>query len=88
MKPIRWCSARKPCRLSEHRLDNEKHAPLPQSLPRSNSCPGFVEAGDVMLWQGDTIVVFYERFDSAYSDTSLGKICETEKLKAAVSNVR
>ncbi|WP_373796336.1 cyclophilin-like fold protein [Neisseria dentiae] len=57
---------------------------MPQSLPRSNSCPSFVEVGDVMLWQGDTIVVFYERFGSAYSDTRLGKIRETEKLKAAV----
>ncbi len=37
-----------------------------------------------MLWQGDTIVVFYERFGSAYSDTRLGKIRETEKLKATV----
>lgn len=65
--------------LQDH-LGNEKHAPL----PRNDSRPGRIEAGDVMLWQGDTIVVFYESFDSAYSYTRLGKIRDIEGLKQAV----
>ncbi|MDO4247834.1 MAG: cyclophilin-like fold protein [Neisseria sp.] len=69
--------------LQDH-LGNEKHAPLPHSLPRNDYRPGRIEAGDVMLWQGDTIVVFYESFDSAYSYTRLGKIRDIEGLKQAV----
>lgn len=61
---------------------------MPKCLPRNDSRPGRIEAGDVMLWQGDTIVVFYEGFDSAYSYTRLGKIRETENLKAAVGKGR
>lgn len=69
--------------MQDH-MGNEKYAPLPQSLPRSDHRPGRIEAGDVMLWQGDTIVVFYESFDSAYGYTRLGKIRDIQGLKQAV----
>ena len=59
---------------------------MPKCLPRNDSRPGRIEAGDVMLWQGDTIVVFYEGFDSAYSYTRLGKIHNVQNLKAAVGS--
>ncbi|MDO5290777.1 MAG: cyclophilin-like fold protein [Pseudomonadota bacterium] len=70
-------------RMQDH-MGNEKHAPLPHSLPRNDHRPGRIEAGDVMLWQGQTIVVFYESFDSPYSYTRLGKVREAASLKAAV----
>ena len=69
--------------LQDH-LGNEKHAPLPHSLPRNDHRPGRIEAGDVMLWQDQTIVVFYESFDSPYSYTRLGKVREAASLKAAM----
>ena len=65
-------------------LRNEKHAELPRTLSRNDSRPDRIQAGDIMLWQGNTLVVFYESFDSAYSYTRLGKIREVENLKAAV----
>lgn len=71
--------------MQDH-LRNEKHADLPRSLPRNDSRPGRIEAGDVMLWQGRTLVVFYESFDSAYSYTRIGKIRNTQNLKAAVGS--
>ena len=69
--------------MADH-LSNEKHGELPRTLNRNDSRPGRIQAGDIMLWQGNTLVVFYESFDSAYSYTRLGKIREVENLKAAV----
>ena len=69
--------------MADH-LSNEKHGELPRTLNRNDSRPGRIQAGDIMLWQGHTLVVFYESFDSAYSYTRLGKIREVENLKAAV----
>lgn len=71
--------------MQDH-LRNEKHADLPRSLTRNDSRPGRIEAGDVMLWQGRTLVVFYESFDSAYSYTRIGKIRQPQSLKAAVGS--
>ena len=65
-------------------LRNEKHAALPRALSRNDSRPGRIEAGDIMLWSGNTLVVFYESFNSSYSYTRLGKIRDTQSLKAAV----
>ena len=69
--------------MQDH-LHNEKHAHLPRALSRNDSRPGRIQAGDIMLWGGNTLVVFYENFDSSYSYTRLGKIREVKNLKAAV----
>ena len=69
--------------MADH-LGNEKHAELPRTLSRNARRPGRIQAGDIMLWQGNTLVVFYESFDSAYSYTRLGKIRDVKNLKAAV----
>ena len=39
-----------------------------------------------MLWSGNTLVVFYESFNSSYSYTRLGKIHNVQNLKAAVGS--
>lgn len=69
--------------MQDH-LSNEKFAELPKSLTRSDSTVGRIEAGDIMLWSGDTLVVFYESFRSSYRYTRLGKIQNTDGLKSAV----
>ncbi|WP_373741164.1 cyclophilin-like fold protein [Neisseria sp.] len=69
--------------MADH-LQNEKHAELPRRLPAADSRPGRIRAGDVMLWQGNTIVVFYESFDSSYRYTRLGSIANPAGLKEAV----
>ena len=39
-----------------------------------------------MLWSGNTLVVFYESFNSSYSYTRLGKIRNVQNLKAAMGS--
>ncbi len=69
--------------MQDH-LYNEKFAELPKSLSRQDQAVGRIEAGDIMLWDGDTLVVFYESFHSSYRYTRLGKIKNTAQLKNAV----
>ncbi|AHG72664.1 hypothetical protein X781_5150 [Mannheimia sp. USDA-ARS-USMARC-1261] len=69
--------------MNDH-LNNEKFATLPNALPTNDKTAGQIHAGDVMLYQGDTIVIFYENFDSNYRYTKIGKIRQTDGLKNAL----
>ena len=53
---------------------NEKYIYLDQSLPTNASNPGRINKGDVMLYGGDCLVIFYESFDTPYSYTKIGHI--------------
>lgn len=66
--------------MSDH-LHNEKYASLPQSLPNHDKTAGQIHIGDVMLYQGNTLVIFYESFNSNYRYTKIGKITQTDNLK-------
>ena len=63
---------------------NEKHAPLPHSLPNNPVRPGTIRTGDVLLYGNDTLVVFYETFRSSYSYTRIGRIAESAGLAQAL----
>lgn len=65
---------------------NEKHADLPRSLPVDASNPRTIQAGDVMLWGANTIVVFYETFTTSYSYTRIGKVDDVSGLAAALGS--
>ncbi|WP_293730966.1 cyclophilin-like fold protein [uncultured Actinobacillus sp.] len=69
--------------MQDH-LSNEKFAELPKALSRNDQAVGRIEAGDIMLWGGNTLVVFYESFQSSYRYTKLGKIKNTAQLKKVV----
>ena len=64
--------------------DNEKHARLPQGLPTDPVRPGTIQAGDVMLYGSDTLVVFYKTFPSSYRYTRIGRIAQPEGLAQAL----
>ena len=63
---------------------NEKYAYLEETLPAKAERPGRIEAGDIMLYGNNCIVVFYESFGTSYSYTRIGKVKETAALKAAL----
>jgi hypothetical protein len=53
---------------------NEKNVNLDEALPTNSYEPGRVEAGDVMLYGDDCLVIFYKSFDTEYSYTKIGYI--------------
>ena len=63
--------------------DNEKYVYLDNSLPTSAEKVGRVEAGDVMLFGDNCLVIFYESFDTGYSYTKIGHI---DELKLETGN--
>lgn len=60
----------------------EKTARLPEALPQ-NDARITAGPGDVMLYQGDTVVLFYG--SNTWSYTKLARITETEGLETALS---
>ena len=53
---------------------NEKYINLDTTLPTDSMYPKHINAGDVMLYGNNCIVVFYKSFDSKYSYTKIGHI--------------
>lgn len=65
---------------------NEKYYYLLDSLPKNSTVPSRINAGDIMLYGGDCIVIFYESFSTSYSYTPIGKIDDPEGLAAALGS--
>ena len=64
-----------PLELSMNDLNgNEKYVYLNESLPTNTYSPNHIEAGDVMLFGDNCLVIFYESFDTSYSYSKIGHI--------------
>ncbi len=63
---------------------NEKYASLPQRLPTNPVRPGIIRSGDLMLYGTDTLVIFYQTFESTYSYTRLGSVDSPDELAEAL----
>ena len=66
---------------------NEKYYYLPESLPTNSSRPSAINAGDIMLYGSDCLVIFYESFSTSYSYTPIGKIDDPDGLAEALGSV-
>ena len=78
-------AAQLPLRLDMSELNgNEKYVYLPFTLPTNSVSPGSIEAGDVMLYGKDCLVVFYQSFSTGYSYTRIGHITDPSGLQEAV----
>lgn len=64
--------------------ENEKYADLKQALPTQKESVESVESGDLMLYDNDTLVLFYEDFHTSYSYTPLGSLDNAENLRVAL----
>lgn len=65
---------------------NEKYYDLHQNLPGNPKQVGRIEAGDLMLFQNNFIVVFYKSHSTNYSYTRIGKIDDPAGLLEAVGS--
>lgn len=63
---------------------NERYCRLPKRLPASAASPGTIHRGDLMLYEGHTLVLFYKTFATSYSYTRRGRIDNPDGLAAAV----
>lgn len=63
---------------------NEKYFYLDGSLPTDSHRPGQINAGDLMLYGDNCLVLFYEGFSSGYSYTRLGSVDDPAGLAEAL----
>lgn len=63
---------------------NEKFHQFDTGLPTSDHKPGTVQTGDLMLWSGNTLVLFYATFRTSYPYTRIGHIHDPDGLAEAV----
>ena len=83
----RLLAERLPMRLSMTELNgNEKYANLDKPLPTKTENVRRIEAGDVMLWGDNCLVVFYKSFDTPYSYTRIGRISDAKGLAKSLGN--
>ncbi len=59
---------------------NEKYIYLDNTLPTNSSNPKRINAGDVMLYGNNCLVIFYKSFDTSYSYTKIGHINDLPDL--------
>lgn len=53
---------------------NEKYVYLDTSFPTNSTNPKTINAGDIMLFGDNCLVIFYKSFDTPYSYTKIGHI--------------
>lgn len=64
-----------PLELNMNELNgNEKYVYLDRKLPVNPSNINKINAGDVMIYGNDCLVIFYKSFTSSYSYTKIGHI--------------
>lgn len=65
---------------------NEKYHYLNKSLPTNSESIGTIEAGDLMLFGNNCIVLFYETFTTSYQYTRIGYLENIDGLKEILGN--
>ena len=77
----------KPMTLEMNELNgNEKYFDLPVSLPAEARNPHSIRAGDLMLYGGSCLVLFYESFSTSYEYTPLGFLEDPAGLGEALGS--
>ncbi|WDF05543.1 cyclophilin-like fold protein [Shouchella hunanensis] len=60
--------------------NNEKYYDLDESLPTQSERVNNISKGDLMLFNSNTLVLFYEDFSTSYSYTKLGYVEDPDQL--------
>jgi hypothetical protein len=82
---VKALKAMLPMTVVMHELNaNEKYFYFSSSLPTHATPGGNIQAGDLMLYGNNCLVLFYENFNTSYSYTRLGKLENSNELKAVL----
>ncbi|HIQ94057.1 TPA: hypothetical protein IAB29_02850 [Candidatus Ventrenecus stercoripullorum] len=74
-----------PLKITMNELNgNEKYRYLESMLPSNPIKVETIEAGDIMLYGDNCLVLFYEDFKTSYSYTRIGKIENVEELQEVI----
>lgn len=65
---------------------NEKFYYFPDTFPIDSQKPGNIIVGDIMLYENNCLVLFYESFTSSYSYTRIGYIEDAESFAQAIGD--
>lgn len=65
---------------------NEKFYYFPTTFPTNASNGGNIQAGDLMLYGNNCLVLFYQNFNASYSYTRIGRIDNISGLITAVGS--
>jgi len=63
---------------------NEKYYYLLNNLPTNAAPGGSIQAGDLMLYENNCLVLFYKSSHTSYSYTKLGRVDNTSGLLSAL----
>ena len=67
-------------------ISNEKYYKFSDTFTTDTYSPGTIETGDILLYQNNYLVLFYETFQTSYTYTRLGKVTSTDGLKDALGS--
>lgn len=70
----------------EHINGNEVYKTLNHEFHINNQVAGKIKTGDLKLWAGNGLVLFYKNFNSSYSYTNLGEMVDSTGLEEALKN--
>lgn len=65
---------------------NEKYFHFSKSFPMDKFSPKMINSGDLMLWNANSLVLFYETFSTHYQYTKVGKIDNPNMLAQTLGN--
>ena len=68
--------------------ENEVYVYLDEKLPTNSSNPKSINAGDVMLYGNNCLVIFYKTFNTSYSYTKIGHIDDLPIINEDTVRVR
>lgn len=75
-----------PLTLEMSDMPHEKYSYLGFTLSTNKENVGKINAGDIMLWGNNCLVVFYESFETSYSYTKIGRISDIESFLSAIDS--
>ena len=68
--------------------ENEVYVYLDEKFPTNSSNPKTINAGDVMLYGDNCLVIFYKTFNTSYSYTKIGHINDLPIINEDTVSVR